>query len=218
MATQCTTSQFTTNNGILGLDKSAMSRVVARSRVESTGDGPFDAAMPARVFPPESWDKVSHAMKTMIDQRVHWKNDYGIPVDVEVQIQRQRRTMVISSPNFAFIRERYTTKVGYDSAGANVLADEPDPSKTWNTEWGGGIWIGFTDGRPNEGHYRASQPESTLTLEPIRVGAGQSLDVRFRASLITAHDWWMKDTIKNYLAEMYVFSNTMQFRAFPQPV
>lgn len=217
MATQCTTSQFTTNGGILGLDRTAFSRIVARSRVESTGDGPFQAAMPNRVFPPEEWDNVSHSMKTMIDQRVHWKNDYGIPVEVEVQIQRQRRTMVLSAPNFAFIRERYTTAVGYDSP-TNVMAADPDPTKVWNTEWGGGIWTGFTDGKPNQAHYRSSQPESTLTLDPIRVGAGQSLDVRFRASLITAHDWWMPSTITDYIAEMQIFSNTIQFRAFPQPV
>lgn len=218
MVTQCTTSQFTTNNGVLGLDQTAMSRVVRRATAQSVGDGPFDAAAPNRVFPPEKWDSVSHKLKTMITQRVHWRNDYGIPVDVEVQIQRQRRTMVLSSPNFAFVRERYTTKLGYDTDGTQVLAADPDPSKVWNTEWGGGIWTGFTDGKPNEAHYRASQPESTLVLEPIRLGPNQALDVRFNASLITAHDWWDKSVIENYRAEMYVFANTIQFRAFPQPV
>lgn len=213
---QCTTAQFTTNGGILGLDRSAMARVVARSTVESTGDGPHGAHAPARVFP--EGDQVSGSLKTMIDQRVHWKNDFGVPVEVEVQIQRQRRTMHLSAPNYAFIRERYTLAVGTDGP-ANVLAEEPDPTVRWNTEWGGGIHTGLKpDGKPMFGQYRASMPESTHMLEPRRVGVGQSIDVRFRASLITPYDWYQASQIEFFVAHMEVFSNTILLRAFPEAV
>lgn len=212
----CTTGQFTTNGGILGLDRSAMVRVVARSTVESTGDGPHGAHAPARVFPDDATH--SRALKVMIDQRVHWKNDFGVPVEVEVQIQRQRRTMHLSSPRYAFIRERYTLAVGTDGP-TNVLAEEPDPTIRWNTEWGGGIHTGLKpDGKPAFGQYRASMPESTLMLEPRRVGIGQSIDVRFRAGLITPYDWYADSEIEFPVAHMEVFSNTILLRAFPEAV
>lgn len=220
MTTQCTSSQFTTAGGVLGLDRSAMSRVVARSTQPSTGDGPHGAHAPARVFPEGS--SVSPSLKTMIDQRVHWKNDYGVPVEIEVQIQRQRRTMHLSSPNYAFVRERYTHRVGVDGR-QQVLAPEPDPTTAWNTEWGGGIHVGLKTsgdnaGKPLYGQYRSSMPESTLTLEPILVGVNQSLDVRFRASLITPYDWWQHSELEFPVSHMEIFSNTILFRAHPQPV
>ena len=217
MAAQCTTTQFTTNNGILGLDRSAMSRIVARSTVESTGDGDHGAHKPQSVEPATDWNSVSHSLKTMIDQRVHWKNDYGVPVEVETQIQRARRTMVLSAPNFAFIRERYTFRVGIDST-TNVLAPDPDPTTVWDTEWGGGIDLGLANGQPKYGRYRSSTPESTLTLEPVRVGVGESIDVRFRAALITPYLWWQPSKIENFVARMEAFSNTILLRAYPQPV
>lgn len=216
MAT-CATSQFTTNGGILGLDRSAMARVVARSTVESIGDGDHGAQDPAEVVPEEDWAKVSHRQKTMIDQRVHWKNDFGCPVTVQVQIQRARRTMWLSSPNFAFIRERYTHRVGVDS-GTNVLAPEPDTHEVWDTEWGGGIDVGLEDGKPRYGQFRNSTPESTLMLEPVRVGTTQSIDVRFRAALITAHRWWQPSLVPEFVARMEAFSNTMLLWAYPEPV
>lgn len=212
----CTSSQFTTNGGILGLDRSAMSRVVARSTVESTGDGDHGAHAPARVFP--EGDQVSRSLKTMIDQRVHWKNDYGCPVTVQTQIQRQRRTMHLSAPNYAFVRERYTQRVGVDGPSM-VLAEEPDPTLRWNTEWGGGIHTGLKpDGKPNFGQYRSSTPESSLMLEPVRVGVGQSIDVRFRCSLITPYDWYQASQVEFFVARMEVFSNTILLWAHPEPV
>ncbi|AJE32507.1 hypothetical protein B842_03270 [Corynebacterium humireducens NBRC 106098 = DSM 45392] len=221
--TQFTTSQFTTNGGVLGLDRSAMSRVVARSTVQSTGDGNHGAHAAASVVPEESSN--SPALKTMIDQRVHWKNDYGVPVVVQTQIQRARRTMYLSAPNFAFIRERYTHRVGVDQL-TNVLAPEPDPTSVWNTEWGGGIDIGV-EGRegggvsPRYGQYRASMPESSLMLEPVRVGVGESIDVRFRAALITPYRWWNRDGYANpdhYVARTEAFSNTLLLWAYPEAV
>ncbi|MDO4610952.1 hypothetical protein [Corynebacterium sp.] len=219
MVTQCTTSQFTTDGGVLGLDRSALSRVVARSTVESTGDGPHGAQAPARVFPPEDWDRVSHSLKTMIDQRVHWKNDFGVPVTVQTQIQRQRRTMHLSAPNYAFVRERYTQRVGVDGS-TNVLAEEPDPTVRWNTEWGGGIHTGLKpdgSGKPMFGQYRASMPESSLMLEPVRVGVGESIDVRFRCALITPYDWYQPKWLEFPVAEMHVYANTILLWAHPEP-
>ena len=227
MARQYTTSQFTTTDGVLGLDRSAMSRVVARSTVQSTGDGDHGAHNPRDVQPPEAWDEVDHNLKTMIDQRVHWKNDYGVPVQVQVQIQRSRRTMVLQSPNFAFIRERYTHRVGTDFL-TNVLAPEPDPSEIWQTEWGGGIDVGVQRPEgggegwvPRYGRFRNSTPESSLMLEPVTVGATQSIDVRYRAALITPYTWWEKSTYErevDFIARSEAFSNTILIWAHPQAV
>lgn len=214
---QFATSQFTTNGGVLGLDRSAMSRVVARSTVGSTGDGDHGGYAPTWVVPETEWDKVSRSLKTMIDQRVHWKNDYGVPVTVQVQIQRARRTMLLSAPNYAFIRERYTTRVGNDSV-SYVTAPDPDPTNIWNTEWGGGIDVGLENGKPRYAQYRASMPESSLMLEPQLVGVGQSIDVRFRASLITPHRWWQPSQLESPVARMEAFSNTLLLWAYPQAV
>lgn len=220
--TQFTTSQFTTNQGVLGLDRSAMSRVVARSTVQSTGDGEHGGHAPRWVAPEEDYDKVSRDLKTMIDQRVHWRNDYDVPVTVQVQIQRARRTMWLSSPNFAYLRERYTSAVGYDLI-SHVTAPEPDPTEVWDTEWGGGLDIGLeSDGegghRPRYGHYRSSMPESSLMLEPRRVGVGQSIDVRFRASLITPFRWWQPTELITPVAMMEAFSNTLLLWTYPEAV
>lgn len=218
MATQYTTSQFTTNDGILGLDRSAMSRVVARSTVQSTGDGDHGAHAPGAVVPADaSYDP---NLKTMIDQRVHWKNDYGVPVIVQVQIQRARRTMMLSSPNFAFIRERYTHRVGVDLV-TNILAPDPDPTTIWNTEWGGGIDVGLEGGSPRYGQFRNSAPESSLMLEPLEVAANQSIDVRYRASLITPYRWWTKESYANqdhFVARAEAFHNTILLWAYPRAV
>lgn len=216
--TMCTTRQFTTHGGILGLDRSAMPRVVAHSTVQSTGDGDHGAHAPLHVEPPEDADKVDSRLKTMIDQRVHWRNDFGVPVLVQTQIQRARRTMVLSAPNFAFIRERYTHRVGSDIPN-QVVAPDPDPTQQWDTEWGGGIDLGLrASHQPNYGQYRASMPESTLMLEPVRVGVGESIDVRFRASLITPYRWWQPSTIESFVARMEAFSNTLLLWAFPEAV
>lgn len=217
MANVFASSQFTTNGGVLGLDRSAMSRVVARSTVASTGDGDHGAHAPNGVEPQEDWDSVSHNLKTMIDQRVHWKNDYEGPVLIQTQIQRSRRTMRLSAPNYAFIRERYTQRVGVDFL-TNVIAPDPDPTNQWNTEWGGGIDVGLQDGSPRYGQYRSSMPESTLMLEPLRVGVGESIDVRFRASLITPFLWWQESEIQSFVARMEAFSNTLLLWAYPEPV
>lgn len=217
MPTVCTTNQFTTTNGVLGLSRNATARVVARSKVESTGDGDHGAQAPNEVVPAGDWGKVSHNLKTMIDQRVHWKNNYDVPVLVQTQIQRARRTMLLSSPNFAFIRERYTHRVGVDR-GTNVLAPDPDPSKVWDTEWGGGIDVGLHEGKPRYGRYRASMPASTLMLEPVRVGVGESIDVRFRAALITPFRWWQASEIGgDFVARMEAFHNELMLWAFPEP-
>ena len=227
MARQYTTSQFTTTDGVLGLDRSAMSRVVARSTVQSTGDGNHGAHAPQSVLPPEETDEVDQNLKIMIDQRVHWRNDYDVPVTVQVQIQRARRTMLLSAPNYAFIRERYTHRVGTDLL-TNVLAPEPDPTEVWDTEWGGGIDIGVerVDGEgnrltPKYGHYRSSAPESSLMLEPVAVGARQSIDVRYRAALITPYAWWQPSTYENeadFVARAEAFSNTILLWAYPMAV
>lgn len=215
MSTQFTTSQFTTDGGVLGLHRSAMSRVVARSTVQSTGDGDHGAHAPQAVVPADS--DYSTSLKTMIDQRVHWKNDYGVPVTVQVQIQRSRRTMALSAPNYAFIRERYTHRVGLDLV-TNVLAPDPDPTQVWNTEFGGGIDLGLENGKPRYGQFRSSMPESSLMLEPVQVPAGQSIDVRFRASLITPYRWWQPSMLESPIARMEAFSNTLLLWAYPEAV
>ena len=57
--TQFTTGQFTTNGGVLGLDRSAMSRVVARSTVQSTGDGAHGGHAPGTLGGSTTWGDVS---------------------------------------------------------------------------------------------------------------------------------------------------------------
>lgn len=217
MAHQFVTNQFTVNGGVLGLDRSAMSRVVARSTVQSTGDGDHGAHAPFAVEPASDWDNVSHNLKTMIDQRVHYRNGDGVPVTIQAQIQRSRRTMRLSSPNFAFIRERYTHRVGVDFP-TNVLAPEPDPTEIWNTEFGGGIDVGLEGGTPRYGQYRSSHPESSLMLEPVLLDPGQSIDVRYRASLITPFRWWQPELIPNFVARMEAFSNTILLWQYPEAV
>ncbi|KKO84510.1 hypothetical protein AAV33_00890 [Corynebacterium otitidis] len=216
-----TTNQFTANGGVLGLSRSAMPRFVARSEKIASNDGDFGAQYPARVIPPEDAGKVDDKQKTLIDQRVHWKNDFGLPVQVQVQIQRARRTMALSAPNFAFLRERYTVAVGTDGS-SQVTAPEPETYSRWDTEWGGGIDTA-ANGEPVAAIFRQSTPESTLTLEPRRVAEGQSIDVRFRVTLITPYTWWQPNALPqaakdSFTAHMRAFANTITLLAIPEIV
>lgn len=200
----CTTSQFTTSGGILGLDRSAQARIVSESTQASTGDGPVTSnpGIPGRV---------------LIEQRAHWVNDYGVPVQIQVQIQRARRTMYVSSPNYMFIRERYTYVTGYDTSGP-ILAPTPTVDPTWQTEWGGGIDVGVkgSPAVPNYGKFRLSTPESVLFVPLMRLEIGQSVDVRFRASLVNPYVWWTN--APSQVGEMLAFSNTILIMAFPEVI
>lgn len=202
------------------MDRSAVPRLVVEHVANSTADGPFTQQAPASIYP--AGTPIVTSLKTLIDQRAHWKNDYGVPVQVQVQIQRARRTMYTSAPNFAFIRERYTTRIGYDSP-VPIVAPDPNPTSTWNTEWGGGIDVGVRSNGsggwiPNYGQFRLSTPESSLTLPLARLEADQAIDVRFRAALITPYLWWDNIDAGNRSFEMYAFSNTIRILAFPEPI
>lgn len=204
MPVVCTTSQFTANGGILGLDRTAQARVVVEAKQESTGDGDVSGnpGVPG---------------KQLINQRVHWVNDYGLTVQVQVQLQRARRTMYLSAPNYLFIRERYTWKTGVDSP-SQVIADEPELSTIWQTEWGGGIDVGINGNpaKPNYGQMRMSMAESTLFVPLITVNAGQSVDVRFRASVVNPYRWW--DNAPTQVGAIYAFHNYTRIVAYPQVI
>lgn len=212
--------QFVTAGGVLGLDRSAVPRVVVENVASATGDGPFGQQAPASIYPDST--PINSYLKTMLDQRAHWKNDYGTAVQVQVQIQRARRTMYTTAPNFSFIRERYTTRIGYDSP-TPVTATNPDPTTIWNTEWGGGIDVGVRAAEgggwvPNYGQFRLSTPESSLTLPLARLEVNQAIDVRFRAALITPYLWWDNIPEGRRAFEIYAFSNTIRIVAYPEPL
>lgn len=215
---QCVSAQFTADGGVLHLSRSAMPRIVLESKSSSLNDGPVDGHSPMK------------NQKIMIEQRAHWKNDFGVPVNVQVQIQRSRRTMSTTCPHTLFMRETYTTRVGTDGR-TQVLAPEPTTHPTWNTEWGGGNFAPFNSmqqSNDNKPEWPAitmwqSTPEATTTLNQIRVDDGQSLDVRFRVGLVTDAyvnvPWQDAKPRNNYpIATAYAFSNVIRFFAFPEPI
>ena len=210
----CTSKQFSTDNGVLHLARSAMPRIVLESTSNSMNDGNITGHSPM------------NNQKIMIEQRGHWKNDFGVPVNVQVQIQRSRRTMSATCPHTVFLRERYTTRVGTDGI-TQVMAPEPTTEPDWNTEWGGGIFAPFGSMQA-ENEWPAitswqSTPEATTTLDQIRVDVGQSLDVRFRVGLVTNAyvnvPWEDAKPRNNYpIAFVWAFRNVLRFFAFPEPV
>ena len=57
-------------------------------------------------------------------------------------------------------------------------------------------------------------------LEPLLVGVGQSIDVRYRASLITPFRFWAPKAYEkesDYVAQAEAFSNTIILTSMPQP-
>ena len=210
--TICTTRQFNVTDGVLGLSPAAMPRVVLEATQPSINDGPVTGHSTAR------------SPKIFIEQRCHWKNDFGVPVWLQIQVQRARRTMTTTNPHHLFLRERWTTAVGTDGA-TQVMAPEPEVYTTWDTEWGGGQ---FQAWRENGGWPQIvttlSAPAATSTLGMITVPIGQSIDFRLRVALITdayAHVPW--DDQKKvdpfpHMATMFAFSNTTRFLATPIPV
>lgn len=209
----CTSPQFTTADGVLHLARSAMPRVVLETRTPSVNDGPVTEHSPM------------NNQKVMIDQRGHWKNDFGVPVNVQVHIQRSRRTMSTTCPHTLFLRESYTTRVGTDGT-SQIMAPEPSTEPTWNTEWGGGLFAPFNgmggDKWPPITTWQ-STPEATTVLDQIRVPVGQSLDVRFRVSLVTNAyiqvPFGDAKPLNNLpIASVYAFSNVLRFHAFPEPI
>lgn len=212
MANLCVSDNFTVTDGVLGLARSAMPRVVAENVTQSTGDGPI------------TQHSTGSAPKIFIESRTHWVNDFGADVLVQVQIQRARRTAYTTNPHMVFLRERVTTAVGRDGA-QQVRAPEPEVYTTWDTEWGGGDFIPWKEG---EGWPKKvtvmSTPQATSTLNMILVPAGHALDVRFRCALIT--DAWSNipwgDVEKvghfEHVAQMLAFSNVTRLLALPVPV
>lgn len=210
--TICTTPQFTVTDGVLGLSRAAMPRVVLEAVEHSQADGPVTEHSTAR------------SPKIFIEQRCHWKNDFGVPVWLQVQVQRARRTMTTTNPHHLFLRERWTTAVGTDGA-TQVLAPEPRVDETWDTEWGGGQ---FHPRREGEGWPKVvttlSAPAATSTLSMITVPEGQSLDFRLRVALIT--DAYVKVPWEDqkkvdpfpHMATMFAFRNTTRFLATPMPI
>lgn len=209
----CTSPQFSTSDGVLHLARSAMPRVVLETRTPSVNDGPITEHSPM------------NNQKILIDQRGHWKNDFGVPVNVQVHIQRARRTMSTTCPHTVFLRESYTTRVGTDGA-TQVMAPEPLTNPNWNTEWGAGLFAPYD--RMGGGEWPPittwqSTPEATTVLDQIRVPVGQSLDVRFRVGLVTNAyvnvPWDDAKPKNNYpTAFVWAFSNVLRFHAFPEPV
>ena len=211
--TICTSAQFATDNGVLHLARAAMPRLVLEATTASVNDGDITEHSPMT------------NQKIMIEQRGHWKNDFGVPVNVQVQIQRARRTMSTTCPHTVFLRESYTTRVGTDGA-TQVMAPEPRTDPDWNTEWGYGLFAPFNkmgnDEWPPITTWQ-STPEATTVLNQIRVDVGQSLDVRFRVGLVTDAyvrvPWEDAHPGNDYpRAFVWAFRNTMRFLCFPEPV
>lgn len=209
----CVSKQFTTPGGVLHLSRSAMPRTVLEQTTPSVNDGPITSHSPMA------------NQKIMIEQRAHWKNDFGVPVNVQVHIQRARRTMSTTCPHVVFLRERYTTRVGTDGT-TQVMAPEPTTNPDWNTEWGFGLFAPFNgmggDKWPSITTWQ-STPEATTVLDQIRVDVGQSLDVRFRVGLVTNAyvnvPWADAKPINNYpTAFAWAFRNTIRMVATPEPV
>lgn len=211
MANPCVSKQFTVTDGVLGLARSAMPRVVLENTSMSTGDGPITA------------HSTGQAPKVLIESRSHWVNDFGADVLVQVQIQRARRTAYTTNPHMVFLRERVTTAVGRDGV-QQVRAPEPEVYTTWDTEWGGGDFLPFANGAWPQKVTVMSTPQATSTLNMILVPAGQALDVRFRCALVT--DAWVHipwgDVQKvghfEHVAQCMAFNNTTRFIALPVPV
>lgn len=211
--TICTSEQFTTEGGVLHLAASAMPRVVLETTTASTGDGEITSHSPMT------------GQRILIDQRGHWKNDFGVPVKVQVHIQRARRTMSTTCPHTVFLRESYTTRVGTDRA-TQIIAPTPTTNPDWNTEWGFGLFAPFNrmggDEWPPITTWQ-STPEATTVLNEILVPVGQSLDVRFRVGLVTDAyvnvPWEDAHPGNNYpRAFVWAFRNTMRMVATPLPV
>lgn len=214
----CHSKQFTSSDGVLHLARSAVPRIVLESTSQSMNDGPITGHSPMR------------NQKIMIDSRAHWKNDFGVPVHVQVQIQRSRRTMSTTCPHTVFLRESYRTRVGTDGT-TQVMAPEPTTHPDWNTEWGGGTFAPFGTMQESEDGKKEwpaittwqSTPEATTTLDMIRVDVGQSLDVRFRVGLVTDAyvnvPWDHAKPRNDYeIATVYAFRSTIRFLTFPEPV
>lgn len=164
----CASEQFDAVDGVLHLGYSAMARKVAEAGAASVGDGEFG--------------QLTSTGKLMTDMRLHWKSTYKCPVNVQITLTRARRTMQIMSGNFAYIRERFTSAAGIDS-GTPILAPEPTTDPFWDSEFGGGI------GGDGSVGYRTSTPLSSCVLFTQLIPVGQSIDVRFRATIFTQTPW-----------------------------
>lgn len=186
----CASEQFDAVGGVLHLGYSAMARKVAESAGPSVGDGEFG--------------QLTSTGKLVTDMRCHWKSTYKCPVNVQVQLTRQRRTMQIMSGNFAYIRERFTSAVGIDT-GTPIMASEPTTDPYWDGEFGGGI------GGDGSVGYRTSTPLASCILFTTLIPVGQSLDVRFRATIFTQTPWG--GGAPNSVAAYTTF---LSFVAFPE--
>lgn len=198
MAEVCVTRNTDIVGGDLSIAKWALPRMVSDQYFASTGDGTFGQL----TTPPG---------KLMIDSGIQtWTSDSQLPTRVLLRVQRDRRDLLVSNPNAAQIRDRYT----YTINGTNPRV--PETSSVLQGQTGASIDLSSNfAGTPFIGRFWVYDDQHMIedwitTLEP-----GAAFKYWYRAYLWTPPPWSNNANANSPQHSATIRGTRIQVWAFP---
>jgi hypothetical protein len=187
------------DGGELSIEKWTLPRHVHDTTYNSVGDGAFTAltTLPG---------------KLMVDSGiVSWTSDSPLPCRVLLRLQRAYRSLLVSNPNAAQIRDRYT----YTTNGTDPRV--PDVSSSYQAQTGAAIDLSANfQGTPYLGKYWVHEDAAIIEDWIGPVPAGGTLKLWYRANLWTPPPFSNNANGGSPVHEAYARSTRIQLIAFPQ--
>lgn len=172
MAQTCVSRNMGIDGGVLSIEPWSLPRHVLDETFTSTGDGSFGqlTTLPG---------------KAMIDSGIRtWVSDSPLPCRILFRLHRARRDLLVSNPNAAQIRDRYTYAIG----GSDPRV--PDTSSTYQGATGASIDLSANYvGDPFLGRYWIYEDAAIIEDWIGPIPAGGTFKFWYRANLWTPPPW-----------------------------
>lgn len=198
MAEVCVSRNMDIVGGDLSMAPWSLPRIVFDQTYASTGDGTFGQL----VTPPG---------KLLIDSGIQsWTSDSPLPCRILLRIQRDRRDLLVSNPNSAQIRDRYTTTIN----GTDPRV--PETSSVLQGQTGSAIDLSSNfAGTPFIGRFWTYDDVSMIEdwLGPLDAGA--VIKFWYRCYVWTPPPWSNNANANNPQHSATVRGTRIQLMAFP---
>lgn len=187
------------DGGELSIEKWTLPRHVHDATYTSTGDGSFTAleTLPG---------------KLMVDSGIiTWTSDSPLPARVLLRLHRAYRSLLVSNPNAAQIRDRYTYTLN------GTAPRLPDTSSTYQGQTGAAIDLSANfQGTPYIGRYWVHEDAAIIEDWLGPVPPGGQLKIWYRSYLWTPPPFSNNANGGSPQHEAFARSARIQLIAFPQ--
>lgn len=172
MASVCVSQNLGIGGGLLAVTPWSLPRHVHDVTYNSVGDGTFS-------------QQTTLPGKLMIDSGIiSWTSDSPLPCRVLLRIQRATRDLLVSNPNAAQIRDRYTVAIG----GADPRV--PDVSSTYQGATGASLDLSANYlGDPYIGRYWVYEDAAIIEDWSPLIQPGEVIKMWYRCNLWTPPPW-----------------------------